>query len=152
VTSYAIANATYGAYGTFLDITQPGAAATAVPPGVFNTAGFGFCAAGQLAVAGGATKHDQTNGFISSVSAAPGGQYWLVTGTNINPPTSYSEFFLPTAVCVPPRHSPTPPSWLSSGMTEPYRTQDVISTGGPPASNGRGPCRGHAPPEGEQAE
>jgi hypothetical protein len=100
VSSYTIANATYGQFGTFLDITQPGATATTVPPGVFNTAGSGFCADGQLAVAGGATNHDQTNGFISSVSPATGGKYWVVTDTNINPPTTYSEWFLPNAVCV----------------------------------------------------
>ena len=100
VSSYAIDTAASGAYGTFLDLSQPGAAATSVPPGVFNTAASGFCGAGQLAVAGGATNHDQTNGFISSVVPDASGKYWLATSTDINPPTSYSEYFLPTAVCV----------------------------------------------------
>jgi hypothetical protein len=77
-----------GGYGTGLTQAMPS-----------DTAGSGYCAAGTLAVAGGATNHDQQNGFISSISPASGGQYWLATDTDINPP-SYGESFDVTAVCV----------------------------------------------------
>lgn len=77
-----------GSYGTSLTQAMPS-----------NTAGSGYCAAGTLAVAGGATNHDQQSGFISSISPATGGQYWLATDTDINPP-SYGESFDVTAVCV----------------------------------------------------
>lgn len=87
VSSYTL-DSNPGGYGTSLTQAMPS-----------NTAGSGYCAVGQLAVAGGATNHDQTNGFISSVSPSSDGKYWLVTDTNINPP-SYGESFIPNAVCV----------------------------------------------------
>jgi hypothetical protein len=79
---------------------NPGGFGTSLTPAMpSNTAGSGFCPAGTLAVAGGATNHDQQNGFVSSISPDPGGQYWLATDTDINPP-SYGESFDVTAVCV----------------------------------------------------
>jgi hypothetical protein len=87
VSSYSL-NDNPGGYGTSLTQAMPS-----------NTAGSGFCPAGTLAVAGGATNHDQQNGFISSISPASGGGYWLATDTDINPPM-YGESFDVTAVCV----------------------------------------------------
>jgi hypothetical protein len=88
VSGYTINTATTGTYGTTL--TQAAPSSTAASP---------YCGAGLLAVAGGATNHDQTNGFISSVIPTSSGKYWLVTDTNIAPP-SWGESFLPNAICV----------------------------------------------------
>jgi hypothetical protein len=88
VSSYAIGNATTATYGTALTQAAPS-----------NTAGSPYCGAGMLAVAGGATNHDQTNGFISSVAPNSSGKYWIVTDRNVNPP-SWGEWFLPNSICV----------------------------------------------------
>ena len=88
VSSYTINNATTATYGTGLTVAAPS-----------NTAGSPYCGTGTLAVAGGATNHDQTNGFISSVAPNSSGKYWVVVDRDINPP-SYGEWFLPNSVCV----------------------------------------------------
>lgn len=88
VSSYAIGNATTATYGTALTQAAPS-----------STAGSPYCGAGMLAVAGGATNHDQTNGFISSVAPNSSGKYWIVTDRNVNPP-SWGEWFLPNSICV----------------------------------------------------
>ncbi|MEO9181735.1 MAG: hypothetical protein ABI298_08820 [Acidimicrobiales bacterium] len=88
VSSYSINTATSATYGTGLTQAAP-----------TNTAGSPYCGAGMLAVAGGATNHDQTNGFISSVAPNSSGKYWLVTDRNIAPP-SYGEWFAPNSICV----------------------------------------------------
>ncbi len=93
VSSYEIDTAAVGAYGTVFSMPTGGGSA------LFNTAGSGYCGAGELAVAGGATNHDQANGFISSVLPSSDGKYWLATATDVNPP-SYGESFYPNAVCV----------------------------------------------------
>jgi hypothetical protein len=140
VSSYTIDNASYGGYGTFLALGQPGAAATAVSPGVFNTAGSGYCGTDQVAVAGGATNHDQTNEFISSVIPSSDGKYWLATDTNINPPTTYDEFFLPVAICVsgsavgPPTAQITSPAdnqTFTFGQSVPTSFSCAEASGGP---------------------
>jgi hypothetical protein len=88
VSSYTRTAATTATYGTGLTTAAPSSAA-----------GTPYCGAGQLAVAGGATNHDQTNGFISSVGPNSSGKYWVIADTNVNPP-SYGETFLPTGICV----------------------------------------------------
>ncbi len=93
VSTYEIDTAGPGAYGTVFSTPTGGGSA------LFNTAGSGYCGAGELAVAGGATNHDQANGFISSVLPSSDGKYWLATATDLNPP-SYGESFYPNAVCV----------------------------------------------------
>jgi len=88
VSSYTINTATTSTYGTGLTQAAPS-----------NAAGSPYCGVGTLAVAGGATNHDQTNGFISSVAPNSSGKYWVVVDRDINPP-SYGESFLPNSVCV----------------------------------------------------
>ncbi len=88
VINYAIATATASTYGTGLT--------TATPQ---NSAGSPYCGTGTLAVAGGATNHDQQNGYISSVIPNSSGKYWVVSDYDTAPP-SYGEYFLPVGVCV----------------------------------------------------
>jgi hypothetical protein len=103
VSSYTIGSASYGAYGTFLGLlgSPPGAALTAVPPAVTNTAGAPYCGSGQLAVGGGAFSHDWENGGrISSIYPDSSGKYWLATATEVAPPEYYNEYFLPGDICI----------------------------------------------------
>ena len=95
VDSYAMGNATTATCGTGLTVAAPS-----------NTAGSPYCGAGMLAVASGATNHDQTNGFISSVAPNSSGKYWIVTDRNINPP-SWGEWFAPNSICVTGTTVPT---------------------------------------------
>lgn len=88
VSTYTIGTATTATYGTGLTQAAP-----------TNTAGSPYCGAGTLAVAGGATNHDQENGYINSVLPNSSGKYWVVTDTNTSPP-SYGEYFLPNSICV----------------------------------------------------
>jgi hypothetical protein len=92
VSSYTIRTAAFGAYGTNLATPIGGGAART------NTAGTPYCGAGQLALAAGASNHDTANGFISSVAPSGDPKYWLVTDTDLNPP-SYGESFYPTSIC-----------------------------------------------------
>jgi hypothetical protein len=103
VSSYTIGSASYGGYGTFLGLlgSPPGAALTAVPPAVTNTAGAPYCGSGQLAVGGGAFSHDwQNGGRISSIYPDSSGKYWLATATDVAPPEYYNEYFLPGDICI----------------------------------------------------
>ncbi len=85
---YSIVNATTATYGTGLTQAAPS-----------NAAGTPSCPTDTPAVAGGATNHDQTNGFISSVAPNSSEKYWVVTDRDLNPP-SYGEHFLPVGICV----------------------------------------------------
>jgi hypothetical protein len=109
VSSYTAGSDASGAYGTFLglldqppgNLPPPGAALTAVPPAVTNTAGAPYCGDGQLAVGGGAFNHDwETGGRISSVYPDSSGKYWLATSTEVDPPSGYNEYFLPSDICI----------------------------------------------------
>jgi hypothetical protein len=88
LTQYSIVNATTSTYGTGLTQAAPS-----------NTAGTPYCPANTVAVAGGATNHDQTYGFISSVVPSSSEKYWTITDRDLNPP-SYGEHFLPVGICV----------------------------------------------------
>jgi hypothetical protein len=99
-TAYQIGTGTDGQYGSILALGFPGAQATAVPPGVTNTAGSPYCPAGEVAVAGGAANHDTVNGFISSVYPNSSGEYWLATDTETDPPSGYQQWFVPNDICV----------------------------------------------------
>lgn len=100
VSSYAIQTSNYGDYGTFLG-TDAGGTLTGVGPDVANTAGTPYCSPGTVAVAGGETNNDHQNEFLSTVYPAPGdSHYWLVTQTDVNPPTGYDENFVPQDICV----------------------------------------------------
>jgi hypothetical protein len=87
LSSYTISS-NVGGYGTGLTTAQH-----------TNAAGTPYCGAGLVAIAAGATNHDQDHGFISSLSPTAGDHYWVVNDTNINPP-SYGESFVPIAACV----------------------------------------------------
>jgi hypothetical protein len=100
VSSYSIQTSSYGDYGTTLG-TDAGGTATGVGPDVANTAGTPYCPSGTVAVAGGETNNDHQNEFLSTVYPAPGdSHYWLVTQTDVNPPSGYDENFVPQAICV----------------------------------------------------
>lgn len=88
LSQYSIVNATTATYGTGLTQAAPA-----------NAAGSPYCPADTLAVAAGATNHDQNNGFISSVTPTSSGKYWVISDRDLNPP-SYGEHFLPVGVCV----------------------------------------------------
>ncbi len=88
LSSYSIVNATTSTYGTSLTQAAPS-----------NAAGSPYCPTDTLAVAAGATNHDQNNGFISSVTPTSSGKYWVISDRDLNPP-SYGEHFLPVGICV----------------------------------------------------
>lgn len=103
LSSYTIGSASYGSYGTFLGLlgSPPGAALTAVPPAVTNTAGAPYCGGGLVAVGGGASNHDwESGGRVSSLYPDSSGKYWLATGTEVDPPGGYNEYFLPGDICI----------------------------------------------------
>ena len=88
VAAYAIQTDTTATYGTGLTTATPN-----------DVAGSPYCPVGSLAVAGGATNHDQENGFISSVQPNSSGKYWVVSDADLAPP-SYGDYFLANDICV----------------------------------------------------
>jgi len=117
VSSYSIQTSNYGDYGTLLG-TDAGGELTGVGPDVANTAGTPYCPSGTVAAAGAETNNDHQNEFLSTVYPAPGdSHYWIVTQTDVNPPTGYDETFVPESICVTQQLVPTtlvayPQVWL----------------------------------------
>jgi hypothetical protein len=107
VSSYSIQTSNYGDYGTLLG-TDAGGTLTGVGPDVANTAGTPYCPSGTVAAAGGETNNDHQNEFLSTLYPAPGdSHYWIVTQTDVNPPTGYDENFVPQDICVTQQLLPT---------------------------------------------
>jgi hypothetical protein len=97
-----------------------------------NTAGSPFCSdSGTLAVGGGGVNHDQTNGYLSSISPDATGKYWLVTDFDTNPP-SYGENFFPVAICVTASMTlPTTLTHLTGSLAGGPFTAKLTSPNGP---------------------